>query len=122
MPARPLLYSALAATSLLLLSGCSTTTTATPSTPADHSWLVTADATAKELYVNNAVTGENTDTLNGMTLGTHAGSVQLGGGRIAFMDESKPQLEILSIDSSGKASIDQHYAIPNDDGHWKRAG
>ena len=122
MPARPLLYPALAATSLLLLSGCTTTTSATPPTHADHSWLVTADATAQELYINNAVTGENTDTLNGITLGTHAGSVQLGAGRIAFMDESKPQLDVLSIDSSGKASIDQHYAIPNNDGRWKRAG
>jgi hypothetical protein len=57
---------------------------------ARHRWLVTADPTAKRVYVNDAVTGRRTATLSGIEFGTHAGSVQLGHGRIAFMDESKP--------------------------------
>lgn len=102
--------------------------TVAPATPAaaapraHHSWLVTADAPAGRLYVNDAVTGRRTATLRGVTLGTHAGTVQLGHGRIAFMDESKPQLDVLAIGSGGTARIVQHYAVPNADGRWERAG
>ncbi|MBF4594788.1 hypothetical protein ITJ58_13575 [Curtobacterium flaccumfaciens] len=89
---------------------------------AHHSWLVTADPTAKRVYVNDAVTGRRTATLSGIEFGTHAGSVQLGHGQIAFMDESKPQLDVLAIGPRGTAHIAQHYAIPNADKRWERAG
>jgi hypothetical protein len=87
-----------------------------------HAWLVTADPLAERLYVDDAATGKRTATLRGIVLGTHAGTVQLGHGRIAFMDESKPQLDVLAIASDGAAHITQHYAIPNGDGRWERAG
>ncbi|MBF4606493.1 hypothetical protein [Curtobacterium sp. VKM Ac-1393] len=93
---------------------------ATPT--AHHIWLVTADPAAERLYVNDAVTGRRTGTLSGIEFGTHAGSVQLGHGRIAFVDESKPQLDVLAISPRGTARIVQRYAIPNGDGRWERAG
>jgi hypothetical protein len=89
---------------------------------AHHSWLVTADPHAERVYVNDAVTGARTATLGGIELGTHAGTVQLGHGRIAFMDESKPQLDVLAIGTGGTARIVQHYAIPDADRRWERAG
>ena len=112
----------LAAAALLL--GAAGTAAPAPAAAggAHRSWLVTADPVAKRVYVNDAETGRRTATLSGIAFGTHAGSVQLGHGRIAFMDESAPQLDVLAIRADGTARIAEHYAIPDGDGRWERAG
>ena len=56
-----------------------------------------------------------------MDIGVHAGTVQLGHGRVAFMDESRRQLDVVSINGSGVPRISAVYAIPVLTGTWKRA-
>ncbi|GAA1491961.1 hypothetical protein [Curtobacterium herbarum] len=118
----PALVPALVLAAVLPLAAAVAPAAAAPSTPAHHSWLVTADPHAERMYVNDAATGRRTATLSGIEFGTHAGTVQLGHGRIAFMDESKPQLDVLAIGTGGTARIVQHYAIPDADHRWERAG
>lgn len=91
-------------------------------TSAGHDWLVAADPAAHAVYVVDPATGRRTGSLKGIEFGTHAGTVQLGHGRIAFMDESKPQLEVVSISATGRPSVVASYRILNKDGRWERAG
>lgn len=84
-------------------------------------WLLVADTDARSVSVANATTGAVTGTLTGITFGAHAGTVQLGQGRVAFMDESKPQLDIVAISPTGTPRITAHYPIPSLVGAWTRA-
>jgi hypothetical protein len=85
------------------------------------SWLLAANPTAKRVDIASARTGKITGSLTNITMGTHAGTIQLGGGRVALMDESKPQLDVVRIDAAGRPSIEQHYGIPSLAGTWERA-
>lgn len=85
-------------------------------------WLVVADATAHAVHVVDVRTGRVTGSLKGVTFGTHAGALQLGSGRIGFMDEAGPRLDIVRIDPSGRPVVEAHYAIPDPSGDWERAG
>ncbi len=85
------------------------------------SWLVAANTAAKRVDVADPRTGKVTGSLTGIVMGTHAGTIQLGGGRVALMDESKPQLDIVTIDAKGRPAVSQHYAIPSLAGEWVHA-
>ncbi|RPE77920.1 MULTISPECIES: hypothetical protein [unclassified Frondihabitans] len=113
---------ATAATAATAAPTRATHTTATHTTSAGHDWLVAADPAAHAVYVVDPATGRRTGSLKGIEFGTHAGTVQLGHGRIAFMDESKPQLEVVSISATGRPSVVASYRILNKDGRWERAG
>lgn len=85
------------------------------------SWLLAANPTAKRVDIADARTGRITGSLTNIQLGTHAGTIQLCGGRVALMDESKPQLDIVRIDAKGRPAVEQSYRIPSLAGHWERA-
>ncbi|MFT3872345.1 MAG: hypothetical protein QM714_06805 [Nocardioides sp.] len=89
---------------------------------AAQEWLLVADTVAEQVYVVGADSGQVTGTLSNVELGTHAGTLQLGGGKVAFMDESKPELDVVKVNSAGVPRIIAHYPIPNPDGEWERAG
>lgn len=101
----------------------SRTAQARPGHAADRSpWVLAANPTAHRVDVASAATGKVTGSLTGVELGTHAGTIQLGHSRVAFMDESKPQLDIVRIDDAGRPTVEQHFAIPSLAGDWERAG
>ncbi|PZF56166.1 hypothetical protein DEI92_15305 [Curtobacterium sp. MCBD17_034] len=85
-------------------------------------WLIAADDTADAVYVVDPRSGTITGTLHGVELGTHAGTLQLGNGRVAFMDESKPQLDVVDITTGGRPVIREHVTIPSIVDKWERAG
>lgn len=89
----------------------------------NHSpWVLVANPTAQRVDVAGPSTGRVTGSLTGVKLGTHSGTIQLGHGRVAFMDESKPQLDVVRIDDAGRPTIEQHFAVPSLAGDWERAG
>lgn len=110
----------------LVLGGCAAveapSTAPDSGTTANHQWLLTADAQAHALYVNSVSDGELTGTIDDVELGVHAGTIQLGSGRIGFVDDSAPSLEILTIDHQGKPRIERSFDIPDSKGRWERAG
>lgn len=109
----------------LLLGGCAGTGSSTaPSsdTKTNREWLLTADPKEQTLYVNDVVAGTQTGSLKNVELGVHAGSIQLGNGRLAFVDESKPSLDILEIDDEGRPKVEHSFSIPDPKGKWERAG
>jgi hypothetical protein len=85
-------------------------------------WLLAADDVADRVFVVSASTGRVTGELEDVRLGTHAGVVQLGAGRVAFMDESKPRLDVVAIGAAGRPRIVARYVIPQEAGDWERAG
>ena len=89
---------------------------------AGHDWLVSADTAARTVTVTDTSTGRRTGGLTDVQLGTHAGVVQLGGGRIAFMDESRPRLDVVAITASGRPELTASYPIPTTGVAWERAG
>ena len=74
------------------------------------------------MYVNDVSDGSPTGSIESVELGTHAGTIQLGRGRVAFVDESKPSLDILEIDGQGKPKVERSFNIPDPKGKWERAG
>lgn len=72
---------------------------------AARQWLLTADPKAHALYINNVSDGAQTGSIEDIELGVHAGTIQLGNGRVAFVNESAPSLDILEIDDQGKPRI-----------------
>lgn len=108
-----------------LLGGCAAAEQAPPSgsgATTDREWLLTADPKAAALYVNDVSDGSQKGSIDGIELGVHAGTIQLGKGRIALVDESKPSLNILEVDHQGKPVIAQSFKIPDPNGKWERAG
>ncbi|MDQ4503644.1 hypothetical protein [Sinomonas sp. ASV322] len=108
----------------LLLGGCASNRASAESTSVTNSrqWLLTADTSEKALYVNSVADGKRTGVLDNVRLGAHAGAIQLGGGRLAFVDESVPCLDILAIDDGGTPKIEHSYVIPPGNEKWERAG
>ncbi|MBB6404244.1 hypothetical protein [Arthrobacter sp. AZCC_0090] len=110
----------------LLLGGCaaggSPSIPSSPDATANRQWLLTADPKERTLYVNDVSDGNPTGSIGGVELGVHAGTIQLGRGRVAFVDESKPSLDILEIDKQGKPKIERSFNIPDPKGKWERAG
>jgi hypothetical protein len=128
---RPSLALGAAAIALAVLGGTVAPASAATTRPAhaasakaSHSqeWLLTADPSASSVYIADATTGRRTGTLTHIAFGTHAGTIQLGAGRVAFMDESKPRLDVVQISSRGVPRIVASYPVPNGDGRWERAG
>ncbi len=108
-----------------MLGGCAaveSSSKATDDSTTTKQWLLTADPKEHALYVNNVVDGNQTGAIKGIDLGVHAGTIQLGQGRLAFVNESKPSLEILEVDGDGKPKIGRSFNIPNPKGKWERAG
>ncbi|WP_316298817.1 hypothetical protein [Clavibacter michiganensis] len=85
-------------------------------------WLLVADPTARAVSVADASTGRITGALPGAVLGTHAGVIQMGHGRVAFVDEAGPRLDVVDIGSSGVPRIASSTPIPAVAGAWTRAG
>ncbi|QIS41547.1 hypothetical protein GW571_04995 [Clavibacter capsici] len=99
---------------------------AAPASAADAAprarWLLVADASAHAVSVVDASTGRTTGALPGAVLGTHAGVIQMGHGRVAFVDESGPRLDVVDIAASGVPRIASSTPIPAVAGAWTRAG
>ncbi|MBF4617226.1 hypothetical protein ITJ44_03950 [Clavibacter sp. VKM Ac-2873] len=85
-------------------------------------WLLVADAAAHAVSVVDASTGRITGALPDAVLGTHAGVIQMGHGRVAFVDESGPRLDVVDITSSGVPRVASATPIPDAAGAWTRAG
>jgi hypothetical protein len=85
-------------------------------------WLLVADPSAHAVSVADASTGRITGTLPGAVLGTHAGVIQMGHGRVAFVDESGPRLDVVDITSAGVPRVASATPIPAVAGAWTRAG
>jgi hypothetical protein len=85
-------------------------------------WFVVADPAVSALYVVDARTGQRTGTLRDVELGSHAGTVQLGDGRLGFVDESGPSFDVLRISRHGRPKIEESFPIPARAGEWNRAG
>ncbi len=81
-----------------------------------------ADPTARAVSVADASTGRITGALPGAVLGTHAGVIQMGHGRVAFVDEAGPRLDVVDIGSAGVPRIASSTPIPAVAGAWTRAG
>lgn len=110
----------------LLLGGCAaaepSSTSSGPDATTNLQWLLTADPKARALYINNVSDGNQSGSIEGIELGVHAGTIQLGEGRIALVDESTPSLDILEIDDQGRPRIERSFDIPDPQGKWERAG
>src|SRR2546426_515666 len=95
---------------VLLLGGCAaiepSSTASNSDSPTNQEWLLTADPKERALYVNDVSDGKQTGSIGDIQLGVHAGSIQLGKGRIAFVDESGPRLTVLQVDNQGKPRIE----------------
>lgn len=70
----------------------------------------------------DARTGRRTGSIARIAVGDHAGILQLGGGRIALMDESRPRLDVVTISATGTPRITATVPVPNPRGRWERAG
>ncbi|MFD2339489.1 hypothetical protein FGG90_01240 [Clavibacter tessellarius] len=86
------------------------------------SWLLVADPAAHAVSIVDSATGRTTGSLPDTTLGAHAGVVQLGHGRIAFVDEGGPRLDVVDISSAGVPRLASATPIPSAAGTWTRAG
>jgi hypothetical protein len=69
-----------------------------------------------------AALGRITGSLPDVVLGTHAGVIQMGHGRVAFVDESGPRLDVVDVDASGIPRVVSAMPIPAVAGTWTRAG
>jgi hypothetical protein len=85
-------------------------------------WFVVADPAADAVYVLDARTGRRTGALRGVELGSHAGVVQLGNGRIGLVDEAARTFDVVRIGSAGRPHVVQRHRIPALAGPWNRAG
>lgn len=89
-------------------------TTGTAShTSADGRFLIVTDPAASAIYVYPATGDQLVGQLNGVSLSSHAGTVTLPDGRIAFVDDTAGKVRFLKISASGQPRIVSSVDLPS---------